>query len=112
MVIKMLVDLMESGFIKGMVFITHELPLLYNVVDDIMVMYAGQIVEKGTADEVVLDPLHPYSRGLMGSVIVPEEGMREQKLIAIPGLPLTLRIRQLAAALRLAVNMPFRSVQR
>jgi len=37
---------MQSGFIKGMVFITHELPLLYNVVDDIMVMYAGQIVER------------------------------------------------------------------
>ena len=91
MVIKMLVDLMKSGFIKGMVFITHELPLLYNVVDDIMVMYAGQIVEKGTADEVVLDPLHPYSRGLMGSVIVPEEGMREQKLIAIPGAPPNLK---------------------
>jgi len=91
MVIKMLVDLMESGFIKGMVFITHELPLLYNVVDDIMVMYAGQIVEKGTADEVVLDPLHPYSRGLMGSVIVPEEGMREQQLVAIPGAPPNLK---------------------
>jgi len=91
MVIKMLVDLMQSGFIKGMVFITHELPLLYNVVDDIMVMYAGQIVEKGTADEVVLDPLHPYSRGLMGSVIVPEEGMREQQLVAIPGAPPNLK---------------------
>ena len=91
MVIKMLVDLMKSGFIKGMVFITHELPLLYNVVDDIMVMYAGQIVEKGTADEVVLDPLHPYSRGLMGSVIVPEEGMREQQLVAIPGAPPNLK---------------------
>ena len=48
-------------------------------------------MEKGTADEVVLDPLHPYSRGLMGSVIVPEEGMREQKLIAIPGAPPNLK---------------------
>ena len=37
---------METGFIKSMIFITHELPLLYNVTDDIMVMYAGQIVEK------------------------------------------------------------------
>lgn len=34
-----------------MIFITHELPLLYNVTDDIMVMYAGQIVERGTAKE-------------------------------------------------------------
>ena len=47
MVIKMMRDLMEKGFIKSMIFITHELPLLYNVTDDIMVMYAGQIVEKG-----------------------------------------------------------------
>ncbi len=56
MVIKMLRDLMEKGLIKSMIFITHELPLLYNVTDDIMVMYAGQIVEKGTAKEVVFDP--------------------------------------------------------
>ena len=61
MVIKMMRDLMEKGFIKSMIFITHELPLLYNVTDDIMVMYAGQIVEKGTAKEMVFDPLHPYS---------------------------------------------------
>ena len=75
MVIKMMRDLMEKGFIKSMIFITHELPLLYNVTDDIMVMYAGQIVEKGTAKEMVFDPLHPYSKGLMGSIIVPEEGV-------------------------------------
>ena len=47
MVIKMLRRLMDGGYIKSMIFITHELPLLYNVTDDIMVMYAGQIVEKG-----------------------------------------------------------------
>ena len=69
MVIKMMRDLMEKGFIKSMIFITHELPLLYNVTDDIMVMYAGQIVEKGTAKEMVFDPLHPYSKGLMLSLI-------------------------------------------
>lgn len=69
MVIKMMRDLMEKGFIKSMIFITHELPLLYNVTDDIMVMYAGQIVEKGTAKEMVFDPLHPYSKGLMGSIL-------------------------------------------
>src|SRR5512147_899496 len=45
MVIKLLRDLMKYEFIQSMIFITHELPLLYNVVDDIMVMYAGQIVE-------------------------------------------------------------------
>src|SRR4030066_475362 len=91
MVIKMLKDLMKDGFIKSMIFITHELPLLYNVTEDIMVMYAGQIVEKANAKEAVFDPLHPYSRGLMGSIIVPESGLREVKLAAIPGGPPNLK---------------------
>ena len=91
MVIKMLRDLMEKKLIKSMIFITHELPLLYNVTDDIMVMYAGQIVEKGTAKEVVFDPLHPYAKGLMGSIIVPESGLRDVKLTAIPGVPPNLK---------------------
>lgn len=91
MVIKMMRELMEKGFIKSMIFITHELPLLYNVTDDIMVMYAGQIVEKGTAKEMVFDPIHPYSKGLMGSIIVPEEGVRDAKLEAIPGTPPNLK---------------------
>jgi peptide/nickel transport system ATP-binding protein len=91
MVIKMLKNLMKDGFVKSLIFITHELPLLYNVTDDIMVMYAGQIVERGTAREAVFDPLHPYSKGLMGSIIVPESGLREIKLTAIPGVPPNLK---------------------
>jgi peptide/nickel transport system ATP-binding protein len=91
MVIKMLRDLMEKGIIKSMIFITHELPLLYNVTDDIMVMYAGQIVEKAPAKDAVFDPLHPYSKGLMGSIIVPEQGLRSVKLTAIPGVPPNLK---------------------
>ncbi|MCA9971605.1 MAG: ABC transporter ATP-binding protein [Anaerolineales bacterium] len=91
MVIKMLRNLMDNGYIKSMIFITHELPLLYNVTDDIVVMYAGQIVEKASAHEAVFDPLHPYSKGLMGSIIVPEEGLRDVKLTAIPGVPPNLK---------------------
>ena len=91
MVIKMMRQLMEKGYIKAMLFITHELPLLYNVTDDIMVMYAGQIVERGSAKEMVFDPMHPYSHGLMNSILVPEEGTRGNKLTAIPGTPLNLK---------------------
>lgn len=91
MVIRMLREMMEKGYIKAMIFITHELPLLYNVTDDIMVMYAGQIVERGTAKEMVFDPIHPYSRGLMKSILVPEEGTRAHKLTAIPGTPPNLK---------------------
>ena len=91
MVIKMMKELMEKGYVKAMLFITHELPLLYNVTDDIMVMYAGQIVERGNAHEMVFDPTHPYSHGLMGSILVPEEGTRGHKLTAIPGTPPNLK---------------------
>jgi peptide/nickel transport system ATP-binding protein len=91
MVIKMLRSLMEKGLIKSMIFITHELPLLYNVTNDIMVMYAGQIVEKGTAKEMIFDSMHPYSKGLMGSIIVPEAGIRDKKLSVIPGTPPNLK---------------------
>ena len=91
MVIKMLRDLMENDIIKSMIFITHELPLLYNVTDDIMVMYAGQSVEKANAKDAVFDPIHPYAKGLMGSIIVPESGLRDVKLAAIPGVPPNLK---------------------
>ncbi len=90
-VIAMLRKMMRDGFVKSMIFITHELPLLRHVADDIVVMYAGELVEKGTSEEVIFDPIHPYSHALMGSIIVPEEGMKEQKLIAIPGAPPNLK---------------------
>ncbi len=91
MVIKMLKNLMEYDLISSLIFITHELPLLYNVTDDIMVMYAGQILEKASAKQAVFDPLHPYAKGLMGSIIVPESGLRDAKLTAIPGVPPNLK---------------------
>ncbi len=91
MVIKMLRDLMDNGLVSSLIFITHELPLLYNVTDDIMVMYAGQIVERAPAKAAVFDPVHPYAKGLMGSIIVPERGLRDVKLTAIPGVPPNLK---------------------
>jgi peptide/nickel transport system ATP-binding protein len=91
MVIKMLRKLMETDLISSLIFITHELPLLYNVTDEIMVMYAGQVVEQASAKDAVFDPLHPYAKGLMGSIIVPESGLRDVKLAAIPGVPPNLK---------------------
>ena len=89
-IINLMQDL-QAEFDLTYMFITHDLSVVYHISDDIMVMYAGQIVEKGTAKEMVFDPLHPYSKGLMGSIIVPEEGVREQKLTAIPGTPPNLK---------------------
>ena len=91
MVIKILKRFIELALIGSLIFITHQLPLLYNVTDEIMVMYAGQIVEHAPTKKAVFDPLHPYAKGLMGSIIVPEEGLRNVKLTAIPGVPPNLK---------------------
>ncbi len=91
LVIRMLRQMMEKQYIRSMIFITHELPLLYNVTDDIAVMYAGQFVEMGTAKQMVFDPIHPYAKGLMGSIIVPEEGIKTHQLTALKGTPPNLK---------------------
>lgn len=103
-VIKMLRELMDQGFVKSMIFITHELPLLYHVADDIAIMYAGQLVETGTSHDIVFDALHPYSHALMGSIIVPEEGLKTHKLTAIPGAPPNLK--QVLTGCRFAERCP------
>lgn len=90
-VIKMLKDMIDKGFVKSMIFITHELPILRHVADRIFVMYAGQLVEKGPMKDVIFDPVHPYSKALMDSIIVPEEGMKTKQLESIPGEPPNLK---------------------
>ena len=90
-VINMLKKMMKEGYVKSMIFITHELPLLRHVADDIVVMYAGELVEEGTTEQVIFDPIHPYTHALMGSIIVPEDGMKAHKLTAIPGAPPNLK---------------------
>ena len=61
------------------------------VTDNIMVMYAGQAVEYGSAEQMIFHPVHPYSKGLMSSIIVPEKGTRNKRLYAIPGAPPNLK---------------------
>jgi len=86
-VIKMLKDLLDKGFVRSIIFITHELPLLRHIADVILIMYAGEIVENGKTNDVIFDPIHPYSKALMGAIIVPEEDIKNRKLVAIPGAP-------------------------
>ncbi|MFA6505446.1 MAG: ABC transporter ATP-binding protein [Treponemataceae bacterium] len=90
-VIKMMRQLMDDGVVKSMIFITHELPLLYHVAHDIAIMYAGQLVEIGSSHDIVFEAIHPYAHALMGSIIVPEEGLKAHKLSAIPGAPPNLK---------------------
>ena len=72
----------------SVIFITHDLGVVANVADRVAVMYAGRIVEIGTADEVFYDPRHPYTWGLLASM--PTLATEDEKLYAIPGTPPTL----------------------
>lgn len=71
---------------SSIIFITHDLGVVANVADRVAVMYAGQIVEIGTVDEIFYDPRHPYTWGLMASMPSLETAGNE-KLEAIPGTP-------------------------
>jgi peptide/nickel transport system ATP-binding protein len=89
-VIKMIFDLLEKNIFSTMIFITHELPLLRHVADNIGIMYAGEFVEYGTAEQIVFDPRHPYTKALMGAMLSAEPGQREKKPVAIEGAPPSL----------------------
>jgi peptide/nickel transport system ATP-binding protein len=86
-VIKLLFDLIDSGIVSSMLFITHELPLLNHVSSRIAVMYAGEIVEIGTTDQIVKDGRAPYTKALMGSMLTADPGQRSKKPVSIEGAP-------------------------
>ncbi len=67
------------------VYITHDLGVVANVADRIAVMYAGDIIEIGTAEEVFFSPQHPYTWALLSSL--PQLGVKGEKLYAIRGTP-------------------------
>jgi oligopeptide/dipeptide ABC transporter ATP-binding protein len=77
----------ETG--TGIVLVTHDLGVVADVADRVLVMYAGRIVEEGTLDELFYDPQHPYTWGLLGSITRIDRD-RSQRLPAIPGLPPSL----------------------
>jgi len=68
----------------SMIFITHDLGVVANVADDIAVMYAGKIVERGTAEDIFYDPRHPYTWALLDAMPNMETA---GQLKAIPGSP-------------------------
>ncbi len=71
-------------FGTALVWITHDLSVIAGLADHIAVMYAGRIVEKGTVDQVLDRPMHPYTNGLIGSV--PSRTPRGERLRGIPGM--------------------------
>ncbi|MGY1701857.1 ABC transporter ATP-binding protein [Geodermatophilus sp. SYSU D00766] len=73
----------ETGM--GLILITHDLGVVNEVADNVAVMYAGEIVERGTVDDVFTRPAHPYTEGLMGSV--PQVEAKGGRLQPIAGQP-------------------------
>lgn len=72
----------ETG--TSMIWITHDLAVVAGLADRICVMYGGRIVEQGDISDVLDHPVHPYTRGLLGSV--PGHGTRGKRLFQIPGM--------------------------
>jgi len=68
----------------ALIWITHDLSVIAGLADQVCVMYAGKIVEAGDVDPVLDEPLHPYTRGLIGSV--PGHSRRGEPLTQIPGM--------------------------
>ena len=89
-VAELLVEFRDRGFVKSMIVITHDLSVLYQIADTILVMYAGKLAEKARADAVVNASRHPYTQMLLSSL--PEVGVRyeEKRLSGIPGRPPSL----------------------
>jgi|UniRef100_A0A7J2U2A0 peptide/nickel transport system ATP-binding protein len=87
MVLKTFLDVYNRNIIKSIVFITHDIATVRQIATRIVIMYAGKIVEDGSVEEVVAKPLHPYTDGLLGSVLTPEEEIRKRGLKYIPGQP-------------------------
>jgi peptide/nickel transport system ATP-binding protein/oligopeptide transport system ATP-binding protein len=74
---------------SGVIFVTHDLGVVADIADRVIVMYSGRVVEQGTLDDIFYDPQHPYTWGLLGS-ITRMDREPPKRLPSIPGLPPSL----------------------
>jgi peptide/nickel transport system ATP-binding protein len=88
--ILLLLRKLQREFGMGLIFVTHDLAVAAQIADQIAVMYAGRIVEFGRTYDVLLKPHHPYTMGLLASIV--RGPLREQDIEAIPGSPPDLRM--------------------
>jgi peptide/nickel transport system ATP-binding protein len=78
-ILNLMLELKERRNI-AFLYITHDLASARYLADEVLVMYAGQIVEQGPTDSVLLEPLHPYTQLLLSAVPHPEAGLRQERL--------------------------------
>ena len=84
-----LLDQLNRDRDLAVILITHDLGVVAEIADRVLVMYAGQIVENATLDEIFYDPQHPYTWGLLGSLMRLDQS-RTTQLAQIPGQPPSL----------------------
>ena len=72
----------------AIIMVTHDLGVIAEMCDEIIVMYGGQICERGTADEIFYNPSHEYTKGLLRSI--PSSGSRKERLVPIAGTPINM----------------------
>lgn len=84
--ILLLLSELQEEFDMGLVLITHDLGVVARIADRVAVMYAGQIVEQGSADQIFNHPAHPYTQGLLECIPIPGKTARGEPLGSIPGI--------------------------
>lgn len=86
-VAEMLVEFRDREFVKSMMVITHDMSILYQIADSILIMYAGQLAEKGSTEAIIGSPRHPYTKLLISAL--PKVGVKhtDRRLTGIPGNP-------------------------
>ena len=83
-----LLDELQASHGTAMILITHDMGVIAEAADHVLVMYAGQVVEQAGAEELFDRPEHPYTEALLGALPqIEEAGVRERRLTAIPGRP-------------------------
>jgi dipeptide transport system ATP-binding protein len=82
-ILDLLIDLQRQKNM-ALILITHDMAVIAETVEDVVVMYAGQVVEKNTADRIFTAPRHPYTEALLNSL--PERNINSKRLPTIPGV--------------------------
>jgi peptide/nickel transport system ATP-binding protein len=87
LVIKTLWDLVRKEIIDSMVFISHDISVVRQIASRIAVMYAGKLAEESPTEDIMRGPLHPYTSGLIDSILSLEPEVRKRGIRYIPGQP-------------------------
>ena len=104
-ILNLILDLKRDRNI-AFLYVTHDLASARYVADDVLVMYAGQIVEHGPTDEVLQRPMHPYTKLLLSAVPNPEAGLHSHRLAARPKTDLAVDLVGCRFAERCPIAIP------